>query len=101
MAGRDAHLASDLPNRARRSDLTSQYRRGPRHGNPDPWSGGLRRAHPARTDILADEYKYLPMRRLALYIEESLHRGTRQALVFASFAASCRRSLIDRWGGCP
>ncbi|MCI5207528.1 MAG: phage tail sheath family protein [Candidatus Electrothrix sp. ATG2] len=27
-------------------------------------------------DMLADEYKYLPVRRLALYIEESLFRGT-------------------------
>ncbi len=27
-------------------------------------------------DILADEYKYIPVRRLALYIEESLYRGT-------------------------
>jgi hypothetical protein len=32
-------------------------------------------------DILADEYKYLPVRRLALYIEESLYRGT-QWVVF-------------------
>ncbi|MCL4705852.1 phage tail sheath subtilisin-like domain-containing protein [bacterium] len=27
-------------------------------------------------DQLADEYKYIPVRRLALYIEESLYRGT-------------------------
>jgi phage tail sheath protein FI len=26
-------------------------------------------------DVLADEYKYVPVRRLALYIEESLYRG--------------------------
>jgi uncharacterized protein len=26
-------------------------------------------------DMLADEYKYIPVRRLALYIEESLYRG--------------------------
>ena len=32
-------------------------------------------------DQLADEYKYLPVRRLALYIEESLFRGT-QWVVF-------------------
>jgi len=30
---------------------------------------------------LADEYKYVPVRRLALYIEESLYRGT-QWVVF-------------------
>jgi phage tail sheath protein FI len=28
-------------------------------------------------DLLADEYKYVPVRRLALYIEESLFRGTK------------------------
>lgn len=28
-------------------------------------------------DVLADEYKYIPVRRLALYIEESLFRGTK------------------------
>lgn len=32
-------------------------------------------------DILADEYKYVPVRRLVLYIEESLYRGT-QWVVF-------------------
>jgi len=32
-------------------------------------------------DVLADEYKYIPVRRLALYIEESLFRGT-QWVVF-------------------
>ncbi|MBN1174999.1 MAG: phage tail sheath family protein [Micromonosporaceae bacterium] len=32
-------------------------------------------------DLLGDEYKYLPVRRLALYIEESLFRGT-QWVVF-------------------
>lgn len=32
-------------------------------------------------DTVADEYKYLPVRRLALYIEESLYRGT-QWVVF-------------------
>jgi phage tail sheath protein FI len=32
-------------------------------------------------DQLADDYKYLPVRRLALYIEESLYRGT-QWVVF-------------------
>jgi uncharacterized protein len=32
-------------------------------------------------DQLADDYKYLPVRRLALYLEESLYRGT-QWVVF-------------------
>ncbi len=32
-------------------------------------------------DLIADEYKYVPVRRLALYIEESLFRGT-QWVVF-------------------
>jgi phage tail sheath protein FI len=32
-------------------------------------------------DLLADEYKYVPVRRLALYLEESLFRGT-QWVVF-------------------
>jgi phage tail sheath protein FI len=32
-------------------------------------------------DQIADEYKYIPVRRLALYIEESLYRGT-QWIVF-------------------
>ena len=32
-------------------------------------------------DQLADEYKYIPIRRLALFIEESLYRGT-QWVVF-------------------
>jgi phage tail sheath protein FI len=32
-------------------------------------------------DLLADEYKYVPVRRLALYLEESLYRGT-QWVVF-------------------
>jgi phage tail sheath protein FI len=27
-------------------------------------------------DVLTDDYKYVPVRRLALYIEESLYRGT-------------------------
>ncbi len=31
-------------------------------------------------DQLADEYKYIPVRRLALYIEESLYRGTQWAV---------------------
>ncbi len=33
------------------------------------------------SDLLADDYKYVPVRRLALYIEESLYRGT-QWVVF-------------------
>ncbi|MEJ2862586.1 phage tail sheath C-terminal domain-containing protein [Actinomycetospora flava] len=32
-------------------------------------------------DVFADDYKYVPVRRLALYLEESLHRGT-QWVVF-------------------
>ncbi|WPB55035.1 phage tail sheath family protein [Xylophilus sp. GOD-11R] len=32
-------------------------------------------------DVAADEYKYLPVRRLALFLEESLYRGT-QGVVF-------------------
>jgi phage tail sheath protein FI len=35
----------------------------------------------AGADILADEYKYIPVRRVALFIEESLFRGT-QWVVF-------------------
>ncbi|MGD8967226.1 MAG: phage tail sheath subtilisin-like domain-containing protein [Anaerolineae bacterium] len=31
-------------------------------------------------DQMADEYKYVPVRRLALYIEESLYRGTQWAV---------------------
>ncbi|MGB7926269.1 MAG: phage tail sheath C-terminal domain-containing protein [Pyrinomonadaceae bacterium] len=31
-------------------------------------------------DILADEWKYVPVRRLALFIEESLYRGTKWAV---------------------
>lgn len=31
-------------------------------------------------DLLADEYKYVPVRRLALFIEESLYRGTQWAV---------------------
>jgi phage tail sheath protein FI len=31
----------------------------------------------AGADIQADDYKYIPVRRLALYIEESLYRGTK------------------------
>jgi uncharacterized protein len=32
------------------------------------------------TDQLADEYKYIPVRRLVLFIEESLYRGTQWAV---------------------
>ena len=39
------------------------------------------RARCAAPIRLADEYKYVPVRRLALYIEESLYRGT-QWVVF-------------------
>jgi uncharacterized protein len=31
-------------------------------------------------DLLADDYKYIPVRRLALYIEESLYRGLKWAV---------------------
>ena len=31
-------------------------------------------------DLLSDEYKYVPVRRLALYIEESFYRGTKFAV---------------------
>jgi uncharacterized protein len=31
-------------------------------------------------DLLSDDYKYVPVRRLALYIEESLYRGTKFAV---------------------
>lgn len=31
-------------------------------------------------DALSDEYKYIPVRRLALYLEESLYRGTQWAV---------------------
>jgi phage tail sheath protein FI len=31
-------------------------------------------------DVLSDDYKYVPVRRLALYIEESLYRGTKFAV---------------------
>jgi uncharacterized protein len=40
----------------------------------------------AGADQLADDYKYIPVRRLALYIEESLFRGT-QWVVFEPNAA--------------
>ena len=33
------------------------------------------------SDVLSDDYKYIPVRRLALFIEESLYRGT-QWVVF-------------------
>jgi phage tail sheath protein FI len=31
-------------------------------------------------DVLSDDYKYIPVRRLTLYIEESLYRGTKFAV---------------------
>jgi uncharacterized protein len=31
-------------------------------------------------DVMADEYKYVPVRRLALFLEESLYRGTQWAV---------------------
>jgi uncharacterized protein len=65
----------------------------PENGNLNPLGINCLRTFPvigpvvwgARTlagaDILEDDYKYLPVRRLALYIEESLYRGT-QWVVF-------------------
>ena len=41
-------------------------------------SWGARTARGA--DALADEYKYIPVRRLALFLEESLYRGTQWAV---------------------
>ncbi|MDQ3524818.1 MAG: phage tail sheath family protein, partial [Chloroflexota bacterium] len=41
-------------------------------GGPVVWGARTLRG----ADMLADEYKYLPVRRLALHIEESLLRGT-------------------------
>lgn len=38
-------------------------------------SWGARTARGA--DVMTDEYKYVPVRRLALYLEESLYRGTK------------------------
>ena len=43
---------------------------------PDLRTPRLGRAHPTGADQLADEYKYVPVRRTALFIEESLYRGT-------------------------
>jgi phage tail sheath protein FI len=62
------------------------------NGRLNPWAINCLRSFPAagtvvwgaRTlrgaDQLADEYKYLPVRRLALYLEESLARGSRWAV---------------------
>lgn len=40
------------------------------------WGGRTARG----ADALGDEYKYLPVRRLALYVEESIYRGTQWAV---------------------
>lgn len=45
-------------------------------GGPVIWGARTLRG----ADQLADEYKYLPVRRLALFIEESLYRGTQWAV---------------------
>jgi len=37
-----------------------------------------------RADESSDEYKYLPVRRLALFLEESLYRGTQWVMLKAS-----------------
>jgi phage tail sheath protein FI len=62
------------------------------NGRLNPWGVNCLRSFPAagtvvwgaRTlrgaDQLADEYKYLPVRRLALFVEESLARGSRWAV---------------------
>ena len=62
------------------------------NGRLNPWGVNCLRSFPAagtvvwgaRTlrgaDQLTDEYKYLPVRRLALYVEESLARGSRWAV---------------------
>ena len=47
--------------------------------SPATWCGA--RARCAGADLLASEWKYLPVRRLALFLEESLYRGT-QWVVF-------------------
>jgi phage tail sheath protein FI len=41
-------------------------------------SWGARTARGA--DVMADDYKYVPVRRLALFLEESLFRGTQWAV---------------------
>jgi phage tail sheath protein FI len=43
---------------------------------PVAWGGRTLRGD----DLLADEWKYIPVRRLALYLEESLYRGTKWAV---------------------
>ena len=43
--------------------------------------GGVGQPHAAWADQLADEWKYVPVRRTALFLEESLYRGT-QWVVF-------------------
>jgi len=55
-------------------------------------------------DILADQYKYIPVRRLALYIEESLYRGTRfaafepnGATLWAKLRGSISNFMIGLW----
>jgi hypothetical protein len=47
------------------------------HTGPVVWGARTLRG----ADLLADEYKYIPVRRLALFLEESLYRGT-QWVVF-------------------
>jgi phage tail sheath protein FI len=53
-------------------------------------------------DQLADDYKYIPIRRLALYVEESIDRGTRWAVfepnaepLWASLRLSINTFLAD------
>jgi len=50
---------------------------------PVVWGGRTARG----ADILASEWKYIPVRRLALYIEESLSNGTRWAVFEPNDAA--------------
>lgn len=48
----------------------------PRVAGPVVWGARTMRGE----DVLVDDYKYVPVRRLALYIEESLLRGTQWAV---------------------
>jgi hypothetical protein len=83
-AGTDASIAGVQSTRVRLTDADSG-RLNPRGVNAIrtfPLIGTV--AWGARTlrgaDILADQWKYLPVRRTALFIEESLYRGTKWAV---------------------
>jgi hypothetical protein len=69
-------------------------------GGPVVW--GARTLHGA--DALASDWKYVPVRRLALFIEESLDRGTRWAVfepnaepLWAELRGSASAFLHDLW----